>query len=192
MAESPVSCPVCSQPAKGARGLATHFRHRREAGDEAHLHHALQLEEARWSGLIEGKDFVRCLVCGHRAETLARHLKAEHGISADQYREAYGKSVPIRSSALRDKRSVAISKRPIALGGKKTITCPSCLETWEGSKHLAEGTHDFRCGKCRSAAEDLKWAGKSEPELSDSPRGIRLRVVSPLIDRTCVGRGYRP
>ena len=33
-------------------------------------------------------DYVVCLECGFRAQTLRRHLRAEHGLSVDEYRAA--------------------------------------------------------------------------------------------------------
>ena len=51
-------CPVCGQSTKDARGLASHFRFRREAGDTAHPEYqALQWssqEGARWAGGLAG------------------------------------------------------------------------------------------------------------------------------------------
>jgi hypothetical protein len=90
--------------------------------------------------------------------TLARHLKGEHGITADQYRAKYGEGVPIRCEALKAKRGAAISARPITKGEQKSVVCPTCGGTWEGSKYL--GTiHDLRCAPCR----ERDWEGKSEP-----------------------------
>jgi predicted transcriptional regulator len=163
-----VSCPVCGLVAKDKKGLATHFRHRREAGDLAHPEFLAHQEEAQWDGKIEGTDYVRCLSCGLRTLTLARHLKAAHKISADEYRTIYGPKAKIRCDSLTDRRSIAIAARVLRKGEKKTVFCPSCGESWEGSKYLVPGTHDFRCDRCRTqeeaASEVERWVGKSEPE----------------------------
>ena len=152
------TCPVCSRTFPTPQGLSHHFRHRREAGDAPHITYETAREDARWTPLTEGRDYVRCLECGHRTVTLARHLKGEHGITADQYRAKHGEGVPIRCDALKAKRGAAISARPIAKGEQKSVVCPTCGGTWEGSKYL--GTiHDLRCDPCR----ERDWEGKSEP-----------------------------
>lgn len=152
------SCPVCSRTFPTERSLSHHFRHRREAGDHPHITYEIAQEDARWAHLTEGVDYVRCLECGHRTVTLARHLKGEHGITADQYRVKHG-DVPIRCDALKAKRSVAIANRPITKGDVKGVVCPSCGTSWQGSKYL--GTiHDLRCEPCRERED---WAGKTEP-----------------------------
>lgn len=164
-------CPVCSQSTKDARGLASHFNHRRKAGDTAHPEYQASQEEARWAGKTEGTDYIRCLACGLRVFTLARHLKAEHKITAVQYRAAYGEDAKIRCDTLKAKRSMALSTCLRVKGDKKEVVCSSCGEAWMGSKFLAPGTHDFRCGVCKSRDEAAdkqeqwkQWNGKSEPQ----------------------------
>jgi len=93
-------CPVCGQRVDGVRGLSGHFRHRREAGDEALISYETEESEAIWEGKVEGQDYVLCLVCGHRAETLARHLKSSHGITADEYRSEYGEDAALYPDSL--------------------------------------------------------------------------------------------
>lgn len=152
------TCPVCSRTFTTQQGLAHHFQHRRKDGDASHIAYETAREDARWADLTEGRDYVRCLECGHRTVTLARHLKSEHGITADQYRAKHGAGVPIRCDALKAKRGAAISARPITKGEQKSVVCPTCGGTWEGSKYL--GTiHDLRCAPCR----EMGWQGKSEP-----------------------------
>ena len=155
----PLICPVCTQSFNTPKGLPNHFRHRRDAGDALHIAYETAQEDARWADLTEGQDYVRCLECGHRTVTLARHLKGEHGITADQYRAKHGAGVPIRCDALKAKRGVAISARPITKGEQKSVVCPTCGGTWEGSKYLGT-VHDLRCPVCR----EREWEGKSEPQ----------------------------
>lgn len=155
----PLICPVCTQSFRTPKGLPNHFRHRRDAGDALHIAYEADQEDARWADLAEGRDYVRCLECGHRTVTLARHLKGEHGITADQYRAKHGAGVPIRCDALKAKRGVAISARPITKGEQKSVVCPTCGGTWEGSKYLGT-VHDLRCPVCR----EREWEGKSEPQ----------------------------
>lgn len=148
--------------------MAAHFRFRREAGDVEHPKYQAAQEEAQWVGKSEGADYVRCLACGLRVLTLARHLKAEHKINAVQYRAAYGEDAKIRCDTLKAKRSVALSTCVRVKGDKKEVTCSSCGEVWLGSKFLALGTHDFRCVDCReiegNTALQIQWDGKSEPQ----------------------------
>ena len=155
----PLTCPVCTQSFHTPKGLPNHFRHRRDAGDALHIAYETAQEDARWEPLTEGADYVRCLECGHRTVTLARHLKGEHGITADQYRVKHGTHTPIRCDALKAKRGAAISARPITKGEVKQVSCPTCGDTWEGSKYLG-AVHDLRCPVCR----EREWEGKSEPQ----------------------------
>lgn len=155
----PLTCPVCTKSFNTPKGLPNHFRHRRDAGDALHIAYETAQEDARWVGLTEGADYVRCLECGHRTVTLARHLKGEHSITADQYRAKHGSHTPIRCDALKAKRGAAISARPITKGEVKQVSCPTCGGTWEGSKYLGT-VHDLRCPVCR----EREWEGKSEPQ----------------------------
>lgn len=89
------ACPVCGLRVDGERGLSGHFRHRREAGDDAHIAYA---EKAPWEGKTEPEDYVTCRICDYRAETLAPHLKPVHGVTADAYRARFPGAL-IRSTA---------------------------------------------------------------------------------------------
>jgi predicted transcriptional regulator len=151
-----IQCPFCTHQAVDHRGLASHFRHQAET----HPNYKQWKADQRWAGKVEGEDYVVCLECGHRAASLARHLKAEHGITADEYRVRHG-DVLIRPSKVTAKRSKAIKERcgGFGRGETKSVTCLVCGDTWTASKFL--GTHDSRCTKCKEAT---RWMGKSEPE----------------------------
>ena len=161
-------CPVCDQLVDGERGLSGHFRHRREAGDAPHVLYQDKQEEARWEGLQEGHGYVRCLECGHRAETLARHLKAAHGITAEEYRSRHG-DVRIRSVKVEQARRLAlqVGRTSPAYAGTKDVGCPSCGGVREVSKFFVPDVHDLRCEVCRAAEdaafEEARWEGKTEP-----------------------------
>ena len=157
-------CPVCGQGVDGVRGLSGHFRHRREAGDEAHILYEQDTEEARWEDLEPDEDYVRCLECGHRAFTLAGHLKAAHGVSADEYRARHG-DVLIRARKLTEARSEAVRAGWGADShvGSKVVTCSSCGRDREVSKFFGS-LHDERCPECRASEDAAFWDGKSEPE----------------------------
>lgn len=150
------NCPICGDSVADARGLAAHFRHQAST----HPDYRTWKADQRWEGKVEGEDYVRCLVCGHRAATLARHLKAVHSITADEYREAHPGAL-IRPSKVTAKRRAALkaSRGSDAYGGTKEVACPSC-----GSPHavhkLAGRLHDLRCPACKEAV----WEDLSEPE----------------------------
>jgi len=153
-----VDCPFCSAQVTDARGLATHFRHQ----SATHPDYRQWSEDQRWEGKVEGTDYVVCLECGTRAATLARHLKAVHGITADQYRE---KHVPVLIRALKvtEKRQVAIKRgrhESTAYVGTKVVVCPSCGREHEVHKMSSV----VPCSSCRGAEEDAKWAGLSDPD----------------------------
>ena len=114
------------------------------------------------------EELVTCSICGHQAVTLARHLKASHGVTADVYRARYP-GARVRSEACEANRKSAISKshkdKPRS-GLKKTVTCPSCGTGVEVGLTFAYSIHDARCQKCRKSEEDresdTKWATKVE------------------------------
>ena len=160
------TCPVCGLPVDGGRGLSGHFRHRGEAGDTAHIEYREAQGEKRWEALRPDEDYVVCLICGHKAETLARHLKTAHGITSGVYRSQQGQDAQIRSLKVEHAMSESAKDRKggSGKGGTKDIACPSCGVVWVGSKFLASMTHDFRCSECRKRAEDARWVGLSEPD----------------------------
>jgi predicted transcriptional regulator len=160
-------CPVCNLPCGGLKGLSGHV-HR--AKDEAHRDYLLKEEALKWEGLKEGLDFAVCLLCGHRSQSLARHLLAEHKINADQYRMQFPGAL-IRSEYLTEIRSEAIKASHVVTPRKgltKTILCSNCDCELEVSAFFAYATHNSRCPSCKQAgieAEDTAlWEDKSEPE----------------------------
>ena len=153
-----MNCPICSFSVADARGLAAHFRHQAAT----HPGYATWQEDRRFEGKSENEDFVRCLVCGQRAETLARHLKAAHRITADEYRIKYPDAL-IRSRKTTAKRQDALreGRKSVAYKGDKTLTCPVCSLPWDTSKFT---TPNAICPVCQQKAEVAKWAGLSEPD----------------------------
>jgi hypothetical protein len=176
------SCPVCEQQVNGKRGLSSHFRHRREDGDRAHISYEEFQEEALWSGKVEGQDFVRCLECGHRSRTLARHLKAVHGITAEQYRGRHGKGVEIRSQSLTQRRSQAQrdahAERGSGAGDTKVSFCTQCGHIQEVSKFACD--EFVVCAMCQYKAKESHWEALSEPDdyVSCWVRGCSYRAES--------------
>ena len=177
-------CPVCGVGCVGERGLSGHLARPYNAklgfvegnadGIEPHAAYLarVQAEEARlaWEGKVEGQDYVVCRLCEHRAETLARHLLAEHKINADLYRMQFP-DAPIRSEALTVLRKASVVQSHVDAPHKgltRTILCDDCDHELVVSAFFAYNTHDARCPECKQAALDAedtaRWEGLSEPE----------------------------
>lgn len=80
------------------------------------------------SGLLE--ETVTCRVCGHVGKSLARHLKAAHGITAGEYRAEYGADALIRSPAAEARRRAGLRKAHKPRKPKQ-VSCTQCGETTE-------------------------------------------------------------
>ena len=128
------------------------------------------------------QDQVACRLCPHVASTLARHLKAVHGITADEYRRQYP-DARIRSEACEANRRAAITRahaeKPKA-GLKKTVQCPSCGGSHEVGFTFAHTIHDARCDACQKRDKDaqtnLKWAESVEGQDYVTCQGCGLRA----------------
>ena len=110
-----MKCPICDYEASNKKGLATHFRHQKET----HPPYNFWFEEERWKDKKEGEDFVICLICNQRHETLARHLKAEHGFTSEKYKKKFGENVPIRANKVTENMSEASKNRQDNFGKEK-------------------------------------------------------------------------
>jgi predicted transcriptional regulator len=161
------SCSVCGIGCVGVKGLAMHLA---QVEDQAHTKHLQTELNLRWESQVENRDYVSCLLCGHKAVTLARHLLAEHKITAEQYKMQFPGTL-IRSESLTASRTKAAKHSHEASprrGLTKTILCSTCDREFDVSTFFAYSTHDSRCPECKQAdldAADLsKWKGKSEPE----------------------------
>jgi len=153
-------CPVCGLSVSSPKGLSIHFRHQK--GDEAHAAYLAAQEDAKWAELTEDEDYVVCRLCGHRAVTLARHIKATHGITAKEYRAQFPDAL-IRGRELTARRGKAIKAGwgEGAHTGTKTITCPTCESEHEVHKSFVPSTHDARCPECKGKQAG-EWDGKVE------------------------------
>ena len=141
-----MDCPICSFPVVDVRGLAAHFRHQ----SSTHPNYKQWQEDQRFNALVGGQDFVRCLECGHRAETLARHLKAVHGITAEEYRLKHPGGA-IRAEKVTQNRQEAIKggRASAAYAGTKKVQCPSCGQ--EHEVHKLSGV--VPCPTCKPVKE---------------------------------------
>lgn len=93
-------CPVCRLLFDSPKGLTHHLWCSK---DEEHRLFLSQREEARWRGLVVGRDYVVCQICAFKARSLAGHLKT-HGVPASDYLRTYPNAL-IRSTQLRLERS---------------------------------------------------------------------------------------
>ena len=69
-------------------------------------------------------DYVVCLECGFRAQTLRRHLRAEHGLSVDEYRARWNlrSDHPVVAPAYSQRRSVVAKE--MGLGRRRRAVEP--------------------------------------------------------------------
>ena len=67
------------------------------------------------------RDYVVCLDCGFRAITLRRHVKVQHGLTADEYQQRWGSREIIRliAPAYSERRSTAA--KAFGLGRKPSM-----------------------------------------------------------------------
>lgn len=162
-------CPVCGQRVDGAKGLAAHFRHRREAGDAEHPAYEQGQEDALWVGKAEPEDYVTCRECRLRSSNLTGHVRV-HGLTAEEYRQKHGVGARLRS--IKEAEGIGSAIKEMFPDGRdygtKEVQCPECDATWTAPKTLAMSVHDLRCLECKvsdaRAEADAKWEGKSEPE----------------------------
>lgn len=57
--------------------------------------------DAEWEGKLEGRDYLRCQLCGHRGVRIDGHLRAEPGLSVDIYRDQFP-DAEVQAEALRE------------------------------------------------------------------------------------------
>lgn len=73
------------------------------------------------------KEYVVCLICGHKAKTLNQHIRFKHQLSAKEYKEEFDLcySQPLESIELTERRrqkayEFATYKENLVKGGEKT------------------------------------------------------------------------
>src|ERR1700730_10781889 len=69
------------------------------------------------------QDYVVCLDCGYRGETLRRHISARHGLNRDEYRKRWGlrSDHPLTAPAYSERRSTLAKARGL---GRKSAQAP--------------------------------------------------------------------
>ena len=159
---------MCGQRVDGAKGLAAHFRHRREAGDLEHPAYEQGQTDALWVGKVDPEDYVTCQECRLRSSNLTSHVRV-HGLTAEAYHQKYGDGARLRS--VKEAEGIGNAIKEMFPDGRdygtKMVMCPECDVEWEAPKTLAMSVHDLRCPACKvadaRAEADAKWEGKSEP-----------------------------
>jgi len=165
-------CPVCNVSVANDRGLASHFRHQ----SETHPDYKTWQADQRWAGKTEPEDYVSCQECGLKALSLTGHLRT-HSLSSEQYREKHGAQALLRSLNSQKDQCEAITKARLtssAYEGTKKVSCTVCPATYEAHKLATPGM----CPACKTAAEDGRWAGKTEPEDYVTCRACGHRAIS--------------
>jgi len=121
--------------------------------------------EQKWKDKVENEDFVKCLECSYRAATLGRHLKSEHNMTAEDYKNKHGLDVLIRAVKLTEKRQDAAKNRKggFGKGDTKIISCPTCGINHKVPKFLGH-MHEHNCSVCKKNNEENRWINLSEPE----------------------------
>ena len=106
-------------------------------------------------------EYIECQECGHRAKSLARHIKPKHGMTADEYREKHP-GAQIRSPAAEARRRAGLKRSRQAPGytGTKIQACKACGKPHEVSKFSGP----TRCPACVKEASDKRWEGLQEPQ----------------------------
>lgn len=148
-----MDCPFCDQTFSTSKSFGPHFA----ANPKTHPDYLTWKVGQRWAGKAEGVDFVRCLECGHQGATLARHLKAAHGITADDYRVKHPGAL-IRPSKITAKRQAAIKRgrKAGAYTGTKKVPCPFC-----GTPHEVHKLSSVvPCPKCKEAQKAAERAAR--------------------------------
>lgn len=121
-------------------------------------------------------DEVVCLLCGHVASTLARHLLAEHGIDAEAYRKQFPKA-RIRSLTCEARRREAITRSHVTKPRKGVTKNVKC---YCGTRHDVSlfDRKKPRCSTCRAKEAAKKWVGKKEPQDYVTCVGCGHRAIS--------------
>src|SRR5690606_14830985 len=112
------------------------------------------------------RDFIVCLECGSQHKMLRRHLRREHGLTPEEYRDRWSLKAdyPMVAPSYAEKRS-ELAKR-IGLG-RKTGRAASAAKT-ASAKRRSGGRVHAAIRSRRRPSEDLNrtgcWFGSPTPE----------------------------
>jgi predicted transcriptional regulator len=154
-------CPVCGVGCAGVKGLASHMTRPQNGDLEAHRVYLGAQKGDPWEGKAEGRDFVRCLVCGHRGARIDRHLSSEHGLGLLEYRVRFPEA-PVQADRLREAKAESAVQQHTEnprKGQKRVIRCPSCSLPREVGLTFAPSVHEEMCPDC---VDEARWGSKVE------------------------------
>ena len=160
-----VTCPDCGREWEGSKFLVpgTHDL-RCEGCREA-------AKESRWTGLTEPDDYVTCLDCGHRAESLTSHIRANHL----NYRTRHPQSVVVAlGSAVRDK--TALRGRTLSEETKHKMS--ENAGRW--NKGLTKETHPSLAIISEKMMGRASWnsglTAETDPRMAETARKLQMYV----------------
>ena len=154
-------CPVCGFGCVGVKGLAAHMARPQNGNLEDHKAYLKSQEDSLWEGKVEGWDFVKCLVCGHRGIRIDRHLSSEHNLSCLEYRNRFP-GAPVHADKLKEGKAESAVRQHAEnprKGQKRTILCPSCGVLREVGLTFAPSVHEELCPDC---VDEARWGSKVE------------------------------
>jgi len=130
----------------------------------------------RWS---VHRDYVICLDCGYRRETLTRHIATRHGLSVDEYRQRWGLRTnhPLTAPAYSERRSTLAKQ----LGFGRKLAAPVVpAETPKASPAALDAGNPKarRNRRTRPASKSSVTRAATELKLATRRRS-RARVTSP-------------
>jgi len=125
------------------------------------------------------RDYVVCLECGYRGQTLRRHINVRHGQGPDQYRQRWGlkNDHPLTAPAYSERRSTM--SKALGLGRKASVPVPAAAPAPAEQKSAATPEPRRRNRRAATAADVAKSeaAEPSTPARRGRPRS-RARVAS--------------
>ena len=167
-------CPVCGLGCVGERGLSGHMARPQHGDPETHRAYLDAQAEVEWAGKQEGRDYLRCLICGHLGVRIDGHLRAEHGLSVEAYRAQFF-GAEVQADALREARAEQARQTHQGAprkGQTRTVPCSSCGIPRTVGLTFAPSTHETRCPDCVEAERP-----KAVPTIRSSP--LKGRTLPP-------------
>ena len=115
------------------------------------------------------RDYVICLDCGFRAVTLRRHIKVQHGLTPDEYKQRWGlkSDHPLIAPAYSERRS-SVAKA-VGLGHKPSPEIPVVEVVVESPMPIATELETPPASKRRARTRSTKSAGDETKAPSPTP-----------------------
>jgi predicted transcriptional regulator len=105
------------------------------------------------------QDYVVCLDCGFRAVTLRRHIRVQHGLTADEYQQRWGlkRDHPLTAPAYSERRSTVA--KALGLGRKPSTEETPIQVVAESQMPIAAEAETEPAPKRRARTRSTKAAG---------------------------------